>query len=66
MRPSLFIALTESQMNNVALICGISEQDSTLLEQLLLTKGYEARGTSRYAKGSNIPDLLRLGIRDRI
>lgn len=53
-------------MNKIALICGISGQDGTWLAQFLLTKGYEVWGTSRDAQGSNFPNLLRLGIRDRV
>ncbi len=53
-------------MNNIALICGISGQDGSWLAQLLLTKGYEVWGTSRDAQGSSFPNLVRLGIRDRV
>ena len=53
-------------MKNIALICGISGQDGSWLAQLLLTKGYEVWGTSRDAQGSSFPNLVRLGIRDRV
>ena len=53
-------------MIKVALICGISGQDGSFLAQLLLTKGYEVWGTSRDAQGSRFPNLIRLGILDRV
>ncbi|NWG29877.1 MAG: GDP-mannose 4,6-dehydratase [Rhodocyclaceae bacterium] len=49
-----------------ALICGISGQDGAYLSELLLAKGYEVYGTSRDAQMSSLPNLTRLGIRDRV
>ncbi len=49
-----------------ALICGVSGQDGAYLAQLLLDKGYIVCGTSRDAQISSFPNLVRLGIRDRL
>lgn len=49
-----------------ALICGVSGQDGAYLAQLLLDKGYTVCGTSRDAQISSFPNLVRLGIRDRL
>ncbi|OBK43403.1 GDP-mannose 4,6-dehydratase [Mycobacterium sp. 1081908.1] len=49
-----------------ALICGISGQDGAYLAQLLLDKGYEVFGTSRDAQVGGFPNLVRLGVRDRV
>lgn len=49
-----------------ALICGISGQDGTYLAQLLLDKGYEVYGTARDAQMSSFPNLVRMGIRDKV
>ncbi len=49
-----------------ALICGISGQDGTYLAKLLLEKGYEVHGTARDAQVTSFPNLLRLGIREKI
>jgi len=49
-----------------ALICGISGQDGAYLAQLLLDRGYRVYGTSRDAQMSGFPNLVRLGIRDRL
>ena len=49
-----------------ALICGISGQDGAYLAQLLLDRGYRVAGTSRDAQISGFPNLVRLGIRERV
>ncbi|MBV8144370.1 MAG: GDP-mannose 4,6-dehydratase [Gammaproteobacteria bacterium] len=49
-----------------ALICGVSGQDGAYLAQLLLAKGYHVCGTSRDAQVSGFPNLVRLGIKDRL
>lgn len=49
-----------------ALICGISGQDGAYLSRLLLEKGYEVHGSARDAQVTAFPNLVRLGIRDRI
>lgn len=49
-----------------ALICGVSGQDGAYLAQLLLDRGYTVCGTSRDAQISSFPNLVRLGIRDRL
>lgn len=49
-----------------ALICGISGQDGSFLARFLLEKGYNVWGTSRDAQGSNFPNLIRLGVKERI
>ena len=49
-----------------ALICGISGQDGTYLADFLLRKGYQVYGTSRDAQVSDLHNLSRLGIRDRV
>ena len=49
-----------------ALICGISGQDGAYLAQLLLKKGYRVSGTSRDAQISGFPNLVRLGIHERV
>lgn len=49
-----------------ALICGISGQDGTYLAKLLLEKGYEVHGTARDAQVTTFPNLIQLGIREKI
>jgi GDPmannose 4,6-dehydratase len=49
-----------------ALICGVSGQDGAYLAQLLLDRGYQVAGTSRDAQISGFPNLVRLGIRERV
>lgn len=49
-----------------ALIIGISGQDGAYLARLLLEKGYEVHGSSRGHETAAFPNLLRLGIRDRV
>ena len=49
-----------------ALIIGISGQDGAYLARLLLEKGYEVHGSSRDHETAAFPNLLRLGIRDRV
>jgi len=49
-----------------ALICGVSGQDGAYLARLLLEKGYLVSGTSRDATVSGFPNLVTLGIRDRV
>ncbi len=53
-------------MAKTALICGISGQDGAYLSRLLLEKGYEVHGTARDAQITTFPNLLKLGVRDRI
>jgi len=47
---------------NIALICGISGQDGSLLAKNLLSKGYKVFGTSRDAQITSFANLRRLGI----
>lgn len=49
-----------------ALICGISGQDGAYLAHLLLEKGYDVFGTSRDAQVGGFPNLVRLGLDDRV
>jgi GDPmannose 4,6-dehydratase len=49
-----------------ALIIGISGQDGAYLSRLLLEKGYEVHGSSREHETAALPNLRRLGVRDRI
>src|SRR6266568_5915916 len=49
-----------------ALICGVSGQDGSYLAELLLKKGYEVHGTARDAQVTSFPNLLTLGIRERV
>lgn len=49
-----------------ALICGVSGQDGSYLSRFLLEKGYEVHGTARDAQVTSFPNLVRLGIRDRV
>jgi len=49
-----------------ALICGISGQDGSYLAKILLEKGYQVAGTSRDADANPFPNLVRLGLRDRV
>ena len=49
-----------------ALICGISGQDGAYLAEFLLGQGYRVVGTSRYPEASNMKNLRRLGIQDRV
>ena len=53
-------------MTKIALICGISGQDGSLLAHLLLSKGYEVHGTSRDAQVSTFRNLQALGIRNDV
>lgn len=53
-------------MRKIALICGISGQDGTYLAQLLLDKGYEVHGTARDSQTTIFPNLVILGIRNKI
>jgi len=50
----------------VALICGVSGQDGSILARLLLKKGYRVVGTSRDARSSSFRNLERLGIREDV
>lgn len=50
----------------VALIFGVSGQDGAYLAHLLLEKGYEVHGTSRDIEANPMPNLSRLGVRDRV
>lgn len=49
-----------------ALICGISGQDGAYLAEFLLSKGYRVVGTSRDARSSNLWNLKRLNIIDKV
>lgn len=49
-----------------ALICGVSGQDGAYLARFLLGRGYEVYGSSRDAQMSLFPNLVRLGILDRV
>jgi len=49
-----------------ALIVGVSGQDGGYLAELLLKKGYEVFGTSRDHEVASFPNLVRLGIKDRV
>jgi GDPmannose 4,6-dehydratase len=49
-----------------ALVCGVSGQDGAYLAHLLLEKGYTVYGTSRDAQMSSFPNLVKLGIKDKI
>jgi GDPmannose 4,6-dehydratase len=53
-------------MPKKALICDISGQDGSYLAQLLLEKGYQVHGTARDAQVTTFPNLVMLGIRDRV
>ena len=53
-------------MSKKALICGISGQDGAYLAKLLLEKGYEVHGTARDAQITFFPNLVLLGIREKI
>ncbi|HEX4410971.1 MAG TPA: GDP-mannose 4,6-dehydratase [Xanthobacteraceae bacterium] len=50
----------------VALICGVSGQDGSLLAKLLLDKQYRVFGTSRDAQAATLANLKRLDIVDKI
>jgi GDPmannose 4,6-dehydratase len=52
--------------NKIALICGISGQDGSLLAKFLLGKGYQVWGTSRDAQGSTFQNLTKLQIKNQI
>jgi GDPmannose 4,6-dehydratase len=49
-----------------ALIIGVSGQDGAYLARFLLDKGYTVHGSSRDANLSTFPNLVALGIRDRV
>lgn len=49
-----------------ALICGVSDQDGSLLARLLLEKNYQVFGTSRDADVNNFSNLTALGIFDDV
>lgn len=49
-----------------ALVCGVSGQDGAYLAQLLLDKGYEVIGTSRFTDEAHFTNLVALGIRDHV
>jgi GDPmannose 4,6-dehydratase len=49
-----------------ALIFGVSGQDGAYLASHLLAKGFEVHGTSRDADLASFPNLVALGIRERI
>jgi GDPmannose 4,6-dehydratase len=53
-------------MNKKALIIGVSGQDGSYLADFLLGKGYEVIGTSRDASLFSFPNLIHLGILDKI
>lgn len=48
------------------LICGVTGQDGAYLARFLLEKDYEVWGTSRDAQNSNLGNLLRLGIVEKV
>ena len=52
--------------SRIALITGVNGQDGSYLARFLLTKGYEAWGTSRDADGSSLNNLKILGIKNQI
>jgi GDPmannose 4,6-dehydratase len=52
--------------SKTALICGISGQDAAYLAQLLLDRGYRVVGTSRDAAMTQLTNLAKLGIADRV
>lgn len=52
--------------NKKALIIGISGQDGSYLADFLLNKGYQVIGTSRDASLASFPNLVRLGLRDKV
>ena len=49
----------------IALVCGISGQDSAYLSKLLLGKGYRVIGTSRDAFTNFFGNLKKLGVLER-
>ena len=49
-----------------ALICGVTGQDGACLARLLLGKGYEVWGTSRYAQTSSFANFNQLGLAGRV
>lgn len=49
-----------------ALICGISGQDGAYLAKFLFEKGYEVYGTSRDAETTNLNNLSRLKIIEKV
>jgi GDPmannose 4,6-dehydratase len=53
-------------LSKVALICGVSGQDGSLLARLLLEKGYTVYGTSRDAQGKEFSNFIRLNIQNKI
>lgn len=50
----------------IALVCGISGQDGSLLARFLLQKNYEVWGTSRDAEGASFSNLKSLGIFEKV
>mgnify|MGYP001167981919 FL=1 len=53
-------------MKKIALIVGITGQDGSYLAKFLLNKDYEVWGTSRDAHGSNLLNLKKLGIFNKV
>ncbi len=49
-----------------AVIFGVSGQDGPFLARFLLEKGYRVTGTSRRRSAEDFPNLVQLGIRDRV
>lgn len=60
------ISTEKSAGNKIALICGISGQDGSLLARHLLRKGYQVFGASRDAETASFRNLEKLGIRQRV
>lgn len=58
--------MNDEIVNKIALICGVSGQDGSLLSKFLLSKGYTVFGTSRDAQGANFGNLAKLGISKNI
>lgn len=53
-------------MKKIALICGITGQDGAYLANFLLKKDYEVWGTSRDSFNSNLSNLHKLGICEKV
>ena len=53
-------------MKKTALIIGINGQDGSYLAKFLLSKDYEVWGTSRDANGSNLLNLKKLDILNKV
>src|ERR1700731_4217297 len=53
-------------MGRRALICGVSGHDGSYLAKLLLSKGYDLRGSSRDAELNPFHNLHPLGIFDAV